>query len=126
MHHDKSAAQGQGLSDVIMNILTTNGYVSRFVTDWAGPETILRKIAIRLGSPAIPGQVLRFTGQVASATQEGDEGVVETMCRPVGKVRFGEELLDAAAEGEYIDVGQDVRLVHVDGNRLVVERISEA
>ncbi len=56
----------------------------------------------------------------------GAVGVVETMCRPVGKVRFGEELLDAAAEGDYIDVGQDVRLVSVDGNRLVVERISEA
>jgi len=56
----------------------------------------------------------------------GDIGVVETMCRPVGKVRFGEELLDAAAEGDYIDVGREVRLVRVDGNRLVVERIDEA
>jgi len=56
----------------------------------------------------------------------GDIGVVETMCRPVGKVRFGEELLDAAAEGDYIDVGREVRLVRADGNRLVVERIDEA
>ena len=56
----------------------------------------------------------------------GDIGVVETMCRPVGKVRFGEELLDATAEGDYIDVSREVRLVRVDGNRLVVERIDEA
>ena len=56
----------------------------------------------------------------------GDVGVVETMCRPIGKVRFGEELLDAFTEGEYIDVGQKVRLVRADGNRLVVVRISEA
>ena len=56
----------------------------------------------------------------------GDVGMVEMMCRPVGKVRFGEELLDAFTEGEYIDVGQKVRLVRADGNRLVVVRISEA
>ena len=28
-----------------MNILTTNGYVGRFVTDWAGPDaTMLKKV----------------------------------------------------------------------------------
>jgi len=56
----------------------------------------------------------------------GEKGVVEAMCRPVGKVRFGQELLDAAAEGDYINVGEKVRLVRVEGNRLVVERIVEA
>ena len=63
-HHDKDYAQGQGAPDVFMNILTTNGYVSRFVTDWAGPEAMIRKISIRLGGPAIPGQPLRFRGEV--------------------------------------------------------------
>ena len=29
VHHDKSVARAQGLPDVIMNILTTNGYVGR-------------------------------------------------------------------------------------------------
>ena len=44
-HHDPAYAKGQGAPDVFMNILTTNGYVSRFVTDWAGPESMIRKIA---------------------------------------------------------------------------------
>ena len=69
-----------------MNILTTNGYVSRFVTDWAGPEAMLRRIAIRLGAPAVPGQPLRFTGQVASTTQEGDECVVELTIRAANQL----------------------------------------
>ena len=72
-HHDKDYAQGQGAPDVFMNILTTNGYVSRFVTDWAGPEAMIKKIAIRLGGPAIPGQPLRFEGEVLEKAQEGDE-----------------------------------------------------
>ena len=34
-----------------MNILTTNRFVGRFVTDWTGPETQLRKVEIRLEVP---------------------------------------------------------------------------
>ena len=54
-----------------MNILTTNGYVARYVTDWAGPEAMLTSIKIRLGAPAVPGQPLRFTGRVAGKTEAG-------------------------------------------------------
>ena len=81
VHHDRDYAVAQGAADIFMNILTTNGCVSRFVTDWAGPEAVLRNIKIRLGAPALPGQILRFTGQVASASREAEEGVVELTIR---------------------------------------------
>lgn len=80
-HHDAEYARGQGAPDLFMNILTTNGYVARFITDWAGPEAMVRKIAIRLGAPAVPGQPLRFSGQVAQTSREGDECVVEVSVR---------------------------------------------
>ena len=80
-HHDPEFARAQGAPDMFMNILTTNGYVARFVTDWAGPEAMLRSIRIRLGGPAIPGQPLRFTGQVTGASEEGDEHVIELSVR---------------------------------------------
>jgi len=80
-HHDSEFAKGQGAPDMFMNILTTNGYVSRFVTDWAGPQAMVRKIAIRLGGPAIPGQPLRFSGQVTETKTEGDEYLVEVAIR---------------------------------------------
>jgi hypothetical protein len=80
-HHDRDYATGQGAPDIFMNILTTNGYVARFVTDWAGPEAMIRRIAIRLGGPAVPGQPLRFTGQVTGATEEADEYVLEVAIR---------------------------------------------
>jgi MaoC like domain len=63
-HHDRDYAETQGAPDILMNILTTNGYAARYVTDWAGPEAMLGSIAIRLGAPAVPGYALRFTGQV--------------------------------------------------------------
>jgi acyl dehydratase len=80
-HHDRDFAVAQGAPDIFMNILTTNGYVSRFVTDWAGPEAMVRKIAIRLGAPAVPGQPLRFTGKVVQTSEEGDERMVEVAVR---------------------------------------------
>jgi len=80
-HHDPEFARAQGAPDMFMNILTTNGYVSRFVTDWAGPEAMLRKIAIRLGAPAIPGQPLRFSGRVTGKSDEGEECVIELAVR---------------------------------------------
>lgn len=63
-HHDRDYARGQGVPDLFMNILTTNGYVSRYVTDWAGPHAVLRTIDIRLGGPVVPGSTLSFTGAV--------------------------------------------------------------
>jgi acyl dehydratase len=76
-HHDPAFAKAQGAPDIFMNILTTNGYVARFVTDWAGPEALLKRIAIRLGAPAIPGKPLRFSGRVAQKRDAGAECVLE-------------------------------------------------
>jgi len=80
-HHDPVFAKGQGAPDVFMNILTTNGYMSRFVTDWAGPEAMLMSIRIRLGAPAVPGKSLRFTGRVAAKTESAEACVLELQVR---------------------------------------------
>jgi len=80
-HHDPAFAKAQGAPDIFMNILTTNGYVARFVTDWAGPEAMLKSIKIRLGAPAIPGKPLRFSGRVAARTEAGEECVLELAVR---------------------------------------------
>ncbi|MDG2051847.1 MAG: MaoC/PaaZ C-terminal domain-containing protein [Myxococcota bacterium] len=80
-HHDAEYARGQGAPDMFMNILTTNGYVARYVTDWSGPETMVRAIRIRLGGPAVPGQILRFTGEVASLHEENGEQIIEVAVR---------------------------------------------
>ncbi len=85
-HHDAGFAKAQGAPDVFMNILTTTGYVSRFITDWAGPEAMIRKIAIRLGAPAVPDQPLRFTGSVTDARDEGEERVIEVTVRAANNI----------------------------------------
>ncbi len=85
-HHDRQFAMGQGAPDMFMNIMATNGYVSRFVTDWAGPEAMVRSIKIRLGAPAVPDQPLRFTGHVTQTHREGNEQVVEITIRAANEI----------------------------------------
>lgn len=66
VHHDRSAAQAQGLPDAFMNILTTQGICSRYVTDWAGPDALVRGIQTKLGGPNMPGDTLKLRGKVLS------------------------------------------------------------
>ena len=74
VHHDKMAAQAQGMNDVFMNILTTNGLVGRYVTDWAGADATVKGIAIKLGTPNLPGDTMTMSGQV---TEKNDsDGVI--------------------------------------------------
>ena len=67
VHHDRELAKLRGSPDIFMNILTTSGLAARFVTDWAGPEVLLRKLTIRLGAPNYPGDAMLMAGSVASA-----------------------------------------------------------
>ncbi len=81
VHHSRDYAVAQGAPDIFLNILSTNGYVARYITDWAGPEAMLKKIAIRLGGPAIPGKPLRFTGEVTDRREEEGEFVFDIAVR---------------------------------------------
>jgi acyl dehydratase len=77
VHHDRDYANSQGSPEIFMNIMTDNGYCSRFLTDWAGPEAMVKRIAIRLGLPAHAGSKLEFTGSVTAKSRVGAEGIVE-------------------------------------------------
>ncbi|HTX83181.1 MAG TPA: OB-fold domain-containing protein [Streptosporangiaceae bacterium] len=71
VHHDRDLAVQRGSQDIFLNILTTTGLVQRYVTDWAGPEAIVRAVSIRLGVPCYAGDTLTFSGRVIEAA--GDE-----------------------------------------------------
>ncbi|MBT2231186.1 MaoC family dehydratase [Nonomuraea sp. NEAU-A123] len=84
VHHDVEGARAQGSKDIFLNILTTMGLVERYVTDWAGPEAIIRRIKVKLGVPAYAGDRLSFNGTVVS--REAEEFTVEVR----GKVSLGD------------------------------------
>lgn len=96
VHHDRAYAQGQGAPDIFMNILTSNGYVSRFVTDWAGQDARLTRISIRLGAPAIPNTTLRFSGTVTRC-EARDDGDVDVELEMRGVTEIGEHVRGTVA-----------------------------
>jgi len=78
VHHDRDYANKQGSPNLFMNILTSNGYCVRFLTDWAGPEAMITKLAIRLGVPCFPDDPLHFTGNVTGKSEgTGGENFIE-------------------------------------------------
>ena len=77
VHHDPGLAVQKGSKDIFMNILSTNGFVGRYVTDWAGPDAIIRSVSIRLGVPNYPGDSMTMTGSVTTKA----DGVVDVSVR---------------------------------------------
>jgi acyl dehydratase len=75
VHHDKSVAQAAGLPDVFMNILTSQGLMTRYATDWSGPEAVVKSLDIKLGAPNVPGMVMKITGEVTA--KDDEHGVVD-------------------------------------------------
>jgi membrane-bound ClpP family serine protease len=59
----------------------------------------------------------------ARAALLGAIGVAETMLRPAGKVRFGDDFLDVVAEGDYVNPGTRVQVIEIEGNRIVVKAV---
>lgn len=77
VHHDRDLAQQRGSKDIFMNILTSNGFVGRYATDWAGPEAMIQEVKIRLGAPNYAYDKMTLSGEVVSK----DDGVVELKIR---------------------------------------------
>ena len=70
VHHDRAKAQAKGSKDIFVNILTDTGLVQRYVTDWAGPNAVIKSISLRLGVPWYAYDTVTFKGEV-TAVQDG-------------------------------------------------------
>jgi hypothetical protein len=88
VHHDRDLAVARGSKDIFVNILTTTGLVQRYVTDWAGPEVLVRAVDIRLGAPCYAYDTLKFFGQVVD--RFGDGGFVVEV---VGRTDHGDHVV---------------------------------
>ena len=74
VHHDPVLAGQRGSKDIFMNILSTNGLVGRYVTDWSGPAAVLDDVNIRLGAPNYPDDTMTLTGSVTAKDEAATDG----------------------------------------------------
>lgn len=66
VHHDPALAVERGSKDIFMNILASNGFVEKYVVEWAGPAAVVKKIKVRLGAPNFPGDTMTMSGAVSA------------------------------------------------------------
>jgi uncharacterized protein len=90
VHHDRDRAVARGSNDIFLNILTSTGLVQRYVSAWAGTQSVLRQISIRLGVPCYAGDTLTFSGHVTSraAGPDGDHCEITV----VGRCALGDHI----------------------------------
>ena len=82
------------------------------------PRTPLGKLMLGNARP-LPGEKSYDPRDLALA---GKEGVVEADCRPAGMARLDGRRVDVVSRGEWIEAGARVRVLEVQGNRVVVAR----
>lgn len=87
VHHDLEQAKERGTKSIFMNILTTNGFVDRYITDWAGPNAFLKRVNIRLGAPNYAGDTMVLTGTVTEKTIVDEQAIIDVDV--VGKNSIG-------------------------------------
>lgn len=90
VHHDRDLAIKRGSPDIFMNILTSSGLSSRYITDWAGPDAVLKNLKIRLGAPNYPYDTMTMTGEITEKSTEGQRGKLRVAIR--GYNRLGNHL----------------------------------
>lgn len=58
--------------------------------------------------------------EITPETLRDKEGVTVTPLRPAGKARFEDKVYDVVAEGEFMEAGERVKVIKVEGNRIIV------
>ncbi|MDH5398738.1 MAG: hypothetical protein OEX02_11355 [Cyclobacteriaceae bacterium] len=55
--------------------------------------------------------------------KEGQEGVATSMLRPIGKAEFNDEEYEVSTIGNYVNVGNKIKIVKIEGTKIIVEPI---
>jgi membrane-bound serine protease (ClpP class) len=63
------------------------------------------------------------SGTDSGVSAIGISGIAETDLRPSGKAMIGDQLVDVASTGDFIEAGQKIRIVEQEGARIVVEKV---
>ena len=92
VHHDPDAARKAGAKDIFLNILSTGGFIGKYLTDWSGPGGKLKKIEIKLGATVYPGDTVIHTGKVVRKYIDGNQNLVDiqyALSVPMGPHAWG-------------------------------------
>ena len=67
LHRDQTWSKEIGkLPDIIMNNYTYSGWISRYITDWAGPNSRIGELDFKMIAPIIPNDLMIFDGEITN------------------------------------------------------------
>jgi len=70
LHRDQTWSKEIGkLPDIIMNNYTYSGWLSRYITDWAGPSSRIGELDFKMITPVIPNDLMVFEGMITNITE---------------------------------------------------------
>jgi membrane-bound serine protease (ClpP class) len=79
-----------------------------------------RRIVLETDLPAEEGFA---SAPTADRAWFGKRGLAASPLRPAGIAEIEGERVDVVSDGEFIDAGEPITVVRVDGNRIVVRRL---
>jgi acyl dehydratase len=77
IHYDKDFAQANGLPTVIAHGLLKMAFLGQFVTDWMGPNGMIRKLGCQYRGMDYPGDVITVRGSIVRKYEENGERLVD-------------------------------------------------
>jgi membrane-bound serine protease (ClpP class) len=123
---DVSFQTGVLTSSILRVLLSMGIVVILFFAAFAIlPRTKMRNVLIL--DAAIKGTSSggREGAAISEVIESGESGVAESFLRPAGIARFGSRRIDVMSEGDFIDRGEKVIIVRVEGNRVIVRKEQE-
>ncbi len=78
------------------------------------------KFWVKLTSPGVESQDEGYSTSIGLEDMVGKSGVATSDLRPSGWALFGERKIFVVTEGEFVDKDQSIKILSVDGNRVVV------
>jgi membrane-bound serine protease (ClpP class) len=110
-----------------------------------GSLPVLNRLMLRPASPGAGGgakqagnkpastEAQREGGTAAAASSQtaeqtlgvGDWGFAVSALRPAGRAKFGRRIVDVLTDGSFVDRGRQVRIVEIEGSRVVVRDVED-
>jgi acyl dehydratase len=95
IHHDPPFAQGNGAPNIFLNTMWYQGLIGRYISEWAGYESFLKKLSVKIRSHGCPGDTLTVTATVVGR-EEIDGRLLVDLDLTIGNDRRADAVVSTA------------------------------
>lgn len=77
IHHDREFARANGARDIFFNTMWYQGFLGRYVTEWGGHESLVRKLTFHMRGTNCPGDLITARGTVVKKYEQDGRKLVD-------------------------------------------------